>query len=78
MGARIAAGYLTRIEAALRQLPDFPYRGAPRDDYGPGIRVLGFERRVTIVYRVRSTDITVLRVLYAGREFDPSLEEPTD
>lgn len=29
-----------------------PERGAPRDDFAPGVRILVFEQRVTIAYRV--------------------------
>lgn len=40
-----------------------------RDDLGPGLRVVGFERRVTIVFKIIGDEVTVTRILYAGRQF---------
>lgn len=60
-------GYLGRIEAYCRTLSDFPERGTRRDDLRPGLRVVGFEKRVTIAFRVTSGRVTIYRVLYGGR-----------
>src|SRR5262245_10442723 len=47
-GIDVAAGYIDRIEAACFGLKTFPLRGRRRDDLGPGLRTIGFERRTTI------------------------------
>lgn len=41
-----------------------------QDDIAPGIRILGFERRVVIAYRVRAGEVEIVRVLYGGRDLD--------
>ena len=66
-GAVRAIGYIDRIEKSCEALVVFPERGASRDDLRPGLRVLGFERRVVIAYQVHSDKVTILRILYGGR-----------
>jgi toxin ParE1/3/4 len=67
-GTAVAVGYVDRIEAACLGLETFPLRGRLRTDIGSGIRTMGFERRATILYRVGRTDVTVIRILYGGRD----------
>ena len=73
-GARVANGYVERVLVTCLGLSDFPSRGAPRNDLHPGIRMIGFERRVTIFYRV-SEEVEIVRVLYAGRDVGAALSE---
>jgi len=71
----IAANY---VEAILRQcesLRTFPMRGTRRDDILPGLRVIGYRRRVSIAFRITGEVVTILGVYYAGRNFDSDLEE---
>lgn len=65
-----ALAYVDRIETYCRGFADFPERGARRDDLFPGLRVAGFERRVTIAFRVDTETVTFLRILYGGRDID--------
>lgn len=44
-----------------------------RDDLFPGLRVVGFERRVTIAFHVGADTVTFLRILYGGRDIDTLL-----
>ncbi|HVL73017.1 MAG TPA: type II toxin-antitoxin system RelE/ParE family toxin [Beijerinckiaceae bacterium] len=67
----VAAGYLRRIRARCDSLVDFPEQGRHRPDLGRGIRTLGFERRVLIVFRSDAKWVEVVRVLYGGRSFGP-------
>lgn len=69
-GAERAIAYIGRIEAACRDLDLFPERGQRRDDLRPGLRVLGFERRVVIALHVDAERVTILRILYGGRDLD--------
>ena len=69
-GAERAMAYVARIESCCRGFADFPKRGAPRDDLFPGLRVTGFERRVTIAFHVDADTVTFLRILYGGRSID--------
>lgn len=69
-GGSVRAGrYVDRVEAACRQLTTFPEKGAPRDDIAPGLRTWAMERRVLIVYRIAGSSLEILRILYAGRDF---------
>ena len=51
----------------------FPERGTRRDDIRPGLRTMGFERRATIVFQVRKSEVVIVRVLYGGRNFESAL-----
>ena len=68
--AERAIGYVERIESYCRGFADFPERGTRRDDLYPGLRVTGFERRVTIAFHVDVDTVTFLRILYGGRNVD--------
>ena len=65
-----AMAYVDRIETYYRGFANFPERGVRRDDLFPGLRVVGFERRVTIAFHVDTETVTFLRILYGGRDID--------
>jgi toxin ParE1/3/4 len=65
-----AAAYVARIEATCAGLSQFPERGTHRDDIARGVRTFGFERRVTIAFRIRRNTVEILSIAYAGRRFE--------
>jgi toxin ParE1/3/4 len=65
-----ALGYISRIEKTCTSLKNLPERGTRRDDLRPGLRVIGFERRVLIAFRVSSDSVAILRILYGGRNVE--------
>ena len=65
---RTADLYEERIVACIARLRHFPDRGSRRDDVAEGLRVLGFERRVDIAYRLTAERVEILRIMYAGRQ----------
>ena len=69
-GEERAIGYIDRIEECCRSLSVFPNRGTARDDLRPGLRILGFERRAVIALRIQANTVTILRVLYGGRDVE--------
>ena len=69
-GAESAIGYVDRIEGCCHNLSVFPDRGTRRDDLRPGLRVLGFERRAVIAFQITATTVTILRILYGGRDLE--------
>jgi len=69
-GAVRAGDYVARIEAACVALATFPQRGTKRDDLAPGIRTIGFERRATIAFRIESDTVRIVRIFYAGRDYE--------
>lgn len=70
----VALAYLTRIEACCLGLATFPERGTRRDDLAPGLRTLGFERRVTIAFQVDRHAVMIARILYGGRDLGGAFE----
>ena len=70
----IARGYIQRIRAFLRGFDTFPERGSRRDDIRPGLRMVGFERRVTIAFVVEGDEVIFSNILYGGRQL-PDLAE---
>lgn len=67
-GEDVALGYIARLEAFLQGLRTFPHRGTACPDVGPDLRRMGFERRVTIYFRITGDDVVIARLLYAGRQ----------
>src|SRR5258708_1668533 len=70
-----AGSYVERIEAACLALQTSPLRGTRRDDILSGLRTIGFERRATIVFRVRGSRVTIVRVFYGGQDFEHALRD---
>ena len=70
-----ALAYVERIQAACLRLAVFPERGTRRDDIRPGLRVIGFERRVVIAFHVGTERVTIDRVLYGGRDLGTVFSE---
>jgi toxin ParE1/3/4 len=62
-----AFNYVERIQASCESLATFPLRGTAADDIRPGLRFVGFERRVSIASAVVGRSVRILRVLYGGR-----------
>ncbi|HEX3918134.1 MAG TPA: type II toxin-antitoxin system RelE/ParE family toxin [Caulobacteraceae bacterium] len=74
-GHRVAARYLARLTDFCLRLDVFPKRGAARDDLLPGLRTIGFEGRALIAFRVTDDTVSVLRVLYGGRDSETILAD---
>ena len=66
-GRERARGYIDRIEDYCRGFADFPERGTRRDDLWPGLRIVGFERPITIAFHIAAHRVVIGRVLYGGR-----------
>jgi plasmid stabilization system protein ParE len=71
--ATVASSYVSRISSFISGLDAFPERGTMRDEIRPGLRMIGFERRVTVAFLVDGEDVVILRILYASRQFDVDL-----
>ncbi len=53
----------------------FPERGTRRDDVRPGLRVLGYRRRVTITLIVEPDTVVIIGIFYGGQDWEDSLVE---
>ena len=70
-----ADGYIVRIVAFCKGLATFPLRGTARDDILPGLRVTGFERRVSIAFVVTADTVLIEGIFYGGRAFAAVLRD---
>lgn len=72
-GEARALAYITRIRDYCNGFATFPLRGTARDDLLPGLRIVGFERRMTLAFHVDSDAVTFDRILYGGRDLEAAL-----
>ncbi len=69
----IAEEYIRRIEVRCQKLLIAPEQGTRQDEYRPGVRTTGFERRVTIAFRVTKASVRILSIAYGGRRYQGDL-----
>ena len=72
-GAERALGYLERVESFCLNLSLASERGRLRSDIRPGLRIIGFERRMTIAFVTNEERVTVLRCFYGGADWERRL-----
>lgn len=66
---QIAEAYVARIVASCKKLGSFPNRGTRHDDILPGLRTIGFARRVTIAFLILPDSVLVEGIFYGGQDF---------
>ncbi|MFN3229232.1 MAG: type II toxin-antitoxin system RelE/ParE family toxin [Asticcacaulis sp.] len=64
-----ALAYLDRIRSFCQGFDLASERGTRRDDIRPGLRLVGFERRITLAFVVTKTRVIFLRVFYGGQNW---------
>lgn len=65
-----ALGYIERIETFCQGMRVASERGTRRDDIRPALRIVTFERRVTIAFTVDEVRVVILRLFYGGRNWE--------
>ncbi|MGJ0502645.1 MAG: type II toxin-antitoxin system RelE/ParE family toxin [Methylocystis sp.] len=68
-----ALAYVERLRAFCDRLDYASERGTRRDDIRPGLRIIGFERRVTVAFTVEAERVVVLRLFYGGANWEDAL-----
>jgi plasmid stabilization system protein ParE len=71
----IAAHYVDAIVNQCDSLSRFPKRGSQRDDLWPGLRVMGFRRRVSIAFVVENKTVVVHGIFYGGQNLEAAFDE---
>ena len=71
----VALNYIERLEIYCRDFDLASERGHLRSDIRPGLRIVGFERRVTIAFAVDERRVTILRLFYGGRDWEGEMKE---
>lgn len=73
--AKVADGFVDRIEARCQKIGDAPHGGKARNDLAPGVRTVPFEKAALIAYRAEADRVVITNVFYRGRDveaaFDP-------
>ena len=69
-GPLTALDYVERIEEFCQRPGVGSERGQLREDIRPGLRIVGFERRVTVALVVVAERVVVLRLFYRGRNWE--------
>lgn len=67
-----ARDYVNRIIGYVNSFDVFPKRGSTRNELRQGLRVVGFERRVSIAFMVEddAQEVVILRILYGGQQLE--------
>jgi toxin ParE1/3/4 len=65
-----ADAFVSRIVNYCNTLATLPQRGTRRDDLIPGLRTIGFERRVTIAFIVTAKEVLIEGIYYGGRDYE--------
>ena len=73
-GEARAGAYVSRIVAYCQGFKTFPHRGTRCDQISPGLRIIGFERRVTIAFRVFADEVVIVQVLYGGQDIEAAFD----
>jgi toxin ParE1/3/4 len=70
-----ADDYIARIVAFCNGLATFPLRGQQREDLLPGLRTIGYERRVTVAFVVAADAVLIEGVFYGGQDFESTFQD---
>ena len=65
----VARRYVERLRDRCRRITLAPQGGRPRDDLGPGLRSVPFERRAVIIYRVLGETVEIVNVFHGRRDY---------
>ena len=71
-GEHVARAYVDRLIDYCAAFEIFPERGLNRDDMSPGLRLVGYQRKATIAFRITGETVTILRIYHGGRNIDSS------
>lgn len=67
---QVAISYIERLETYCLGFDVASERGHRRDDIIPGLRIVGYKRRVTIAFVVEDESVTILRLFYGGQNWE--------
>lgn len=74
-GEQVARRYVDRLIDYCYSFEMFPERGA-LSDQKPGLRLVGYRRKATIAFQVKSDTVIIARIFHRGRNVD--LDETDD
>ena len=65
-----ALSYIERLENYFQGFDVASERGHLREDIRPNLRVVGFEKRITIAFIVEEDRVVILRIFYGGQNWN--------
>lgn len=71
--AAIAERYVDRVLTYIEGFDIASERGSRRRDVRSEVRIVGFERRLTIAFTVETDTVTILRIFRAGQDWASEL-----
>lgn len=69
----IARNFVSDIISYCNGFDVFPQRGMARDDIYPGLRLVGFRKRVTIAFAIEGDRVLIIGVFYGGQDYESAL-----
>lgn len=73
------ARFIDRVFERCEKIGDAPFGGVSRDDLGPGIRIVPFERKAVILYVVRDRTVWITNIFSGRRDYAALLHQtPAD
>jgi toxin ParE1/3/4 len=76
--ATAALAFTTAIVDYCESFKTFPKRGTRRSDLRPGLRTIGFRRRVTIAFDIDGEIVSILGIFYGGQDVEDALRRGAD
>lgn len=70
-----AARYTDAIVTYCEGLAPFPHRGTARDDIRPGLRTIGYKKRIVIAFAILDNTVAILGIFYGGRDYETILTD---
>jgi toxin ParE1/3/4 len=67
--------FVKRIEASCLSLATAPQRGNAVSKRDTALRTIGFEHRVSILFRIGEDTVEILRVLYGGQDVQAAIRK---
>jgi plasmid stabilization system protein ParE len=67
-GEAAAQNYIDRLQTFLEAFQSFPKRGTVRNEIRDGLRIVGFERSLSIAFSVEEETVYILRIMSGGQE----------
>ncbi|EJB08046.1 plasmid stabilization system protein [Rhizobium leguminosarum bv. trifolii WSM597] len=67
-GEAVAKNYIDRLQTFLEGFQSFPRRGTVRNEIRDGLRIVGFERSLSIAFSVEEETVYILRIMSGGQE----------
>lgn len=74
-GPLIAINYVERLETFIEGLGSGSERGTVRNEVAKGLRVIGFEHRISIAFKVYEREVVIFRIFTGGQNWHDVLTE---